>query len=1063
MKSKLLPFSLLALILGFTTFILASGWIYSNQTDVTKNQDDGNKVATEYLIKMRSNQVTGKIDPNHVLAARNQAEKMQFKSGNELGLNWKEMGPDNAPGRVRAVIFDNKDPNFQTLISAGVTGGLWKTTNLGATWNKIDQIAPNKYVTCMVQATDGTIYAGTGEAFCTADDTYYGGLVGQGIFKSTDQNNFQLIAETQPTITPSSDTVDFAYINNLAIDPSSQRLYAATNTGLWYSNDGKTNWQKVTQSYFDTTIFKVTLSIDSLVHCSTYEIDGNGNITNITDPVYSIPDTTSYLKEVEENIKTIESIALGRLACTSVSVASDGTVAATFGNIVFTAPGGNNLIFTNRAKNPLNIKEISRENRAYTTKLTVYDTLNPSTPNTRTLTFSTVSNWVFTPMSGPSPLSINPGRTEIAFAPSDPNILYVVGTSQFGYLDNIYLSENKGETWEVILPGGSSLEIFDGTGCYNNTITVFPDDAHKILVGGIDMWYGKKFGNTSGFYDWGSGEVSSSLFDESSPYFLPTGHHKYVFSPSSNSKIAIATDRGISLGTFTSTNIQFQRINRNLAITQCYTVGISGNREEILCGAQGDGTQYISGNGNTTQYAEKLLDGNGGSCAISVINPSAFVYSQGAGVIVRSEDKGVTTSFNFTAPGSNIFLTPFTLWESFDDQNSRDSVKFFADKTYKPGDIIVGRSNNFDYPFNHLLEQEILPGDSIIVGDSIIIKDVVQSKFFHAIAGAVYLTKDLIKFGQEPDFWKIANTPGFPTCIATSNDANFVFVGTDNGKLYRISNVAYAYDSLRADVGSSACIIATNELAIPQFLNRFITSVSVDQQNPEHVIVTLGNYGNTSYIFRSTNALDSIVSFADVTGKNLPKMPVFSSIIEKSDSRIAIIGTEYGIYTTSNLEADTVNWIPEQTGIGMIPVFQIKQQTIYKPRFVTPTTTYPEVQNFGDIFIATFGRGVFRDETYRTVGIEEPVTPKTNVTSSLSIFPNPVNADAKVTFKTSSSKDVLLHVYDLSGKVVKTLPWVCPNAGKHEIQLNCSDLKAGTYIIKLNAGNDSASLKFIVR
>ncbi len=1057
MKSKLLPFSFLSLILGFTTIILASGWIYINQPAEPQNQDNsGNKAATEYLNKMRNNQVTGKIDPSDVIAARKQAEQMQLKSGNELGLNWEEMGPDNAPGRVRAIIFDITDPTTQTLIAAGVTGGLWKTTNLGSTWNKIDQISPNKYVTCMVQATDGTIYAGTGEAFCSTDDTYYGGFVGQGIFKSTDKDNFELISATKPLITQNSDTVDFAYINNLAVDPSTQRLYAATNTGLWFSNDGNSNWQKVTQSYFDTTVFNVTLSIDSLIHCSTYEVDENGNIFNITNPVYSTPDTSNYLKEVESNVRKI--VQLGRLACSSVSVASDGTVAATFGNMVYTAPGGDNLTFTNRSKNPTNPKEISRENRAYTTKLTVYDTLNPSTPYTRTLTFSTVSNWGFTAQDGASPLSNNPGRTEIAFAPSDPNVLYVVGTGQFGYLDNIYLSENKGETWEIILPGGSSLEIFNGTGCFNNTITVFPDDPHKILVGGLDMWYGKKFGNTSGFYDWGSGEVSSSMFDESSPYYLPSGHHKYVFRPGTSSKFAIATNRGISMGTFTNTNIEFQRINRNLAITQCYTVGISANRQEILCGAQGDGTQYISGNGNTPQYAEQILTGNGGSCAISLINPDAFVYSQGAGVIQRSEDKGATTSFNFTAPGSNIFITPFTLWESFNDQNSRDSVKFFADKDYSQGDFIVGRSTNFAYPFNHLLDQNLAKGDSVVI------KDVVQSKFFHAIAGAVYVTKDLIKFGQEPNFWKIANTPGFPTSIAVSNDANFVFVSTDNGKLYRISNVAYAYDSLRADVGSSACIIATNELAIPQFTNRFITSVSVDQQNSEHVIVTLGNYGNESYIYRTTNALDSasVVTFTDITS-DLPKMPLYSSIIEKSNSNVAIIGTEYGIYTTSNLNDENPSWVKEQNGVGMIPVFQIKQQILYKPSFTTSTTVYPEVKNFGDIYIATFGRGVFRDEKYHTVGINEPVNPKTNFAGSLAIFPNPVNTQAKVTFETTSSKDVHLNVYDLTGKVVKTLNFNSLGAGKQEVMVNCSDLKAGTYLIKVSAGNDSGSLKFIVR
>jgi hypothetical protein len=674
--------------------------------------------------------------------------------------------------------------------------------------------------------------------------------------------------------------------------------------------------------------------------------------------------------------------------------------------------------------------------------------------DSRTIAFEQTTNWANAVLDSPSPLALNPGRCEVEVAPTDPNIVYATCTSQFGYLDNVYFSENKGESWIIIFPGSSTLEPFNGTGCYNNTLSVFPNNAYKILLGGINMWEGKRYQTSNEYFDWGAGPISSAAS-------LPTGHHKYVFQPGSSSKFIAATNKGISLVTLKSSGNEFQWLGRGLNITQCYTVGPSGYPHELLCGAQGDGTQYISGQGNTTEYAEQILAGTGGYCAISMIDPNAFIYSQEPGVIVRSEDKGENTSFNFGAPGSNIYLTPLYMWESFEDEFSRDSVKFYAHQNYTAGDVILCRSANYEHPFEHLLTADLPDGDSLMV------KDIIQNKLFIANAGAVQMTKGAIKFDQPGNFWKIANTPGFPSAIAVSKDANFVFVGTDDGKLYRISNIALAYDSLRADIGSSACIISTNELQIPQFNDRFITSVAIDQQNPEHVIVTLGNYGNEDYVYRTTNALDSLslVVFEDITF-DLPKMPVYSSVIEMHHSDTAIIGTEHGIYTTANLGDEVVIWTKENSEMGSIPVFQIKQQTVFKRQIEVPgnpTVVYPEIFTYGSIYIATYGRGVFRDQTYRTVGIDElGQNSNAGKLNYVSVYPNPVANFATVSMDISTKTDVMVQVYDLTGKLVVTANAGELSAGKQEVNIDCSKLQAGTYILKVFAGDDSGTSKFIV-
>ncbi len=136
MKRKLLQLSFLVLIFAMAGLFVAFAYTGNQQPGSSKNAKTDFERATEYLQQMRNNQITGEINPFDVLNARQQAEKMYFKSGKAFDLDWLELGPDNAPGRVRALIFDNRDETAKTLIAAGITGGLWKTTNLGATWKR---------------------------------------------------------------------------------------------------------------------------------------------------------------------------------------------------------------------------------------------------------------------------------------------------------------------------------------------------------------------------------------------------------------------------------------------------------------------------------------------------------------------------------------------------------------------------------------------------------------------------------------------------------------------------------------------------------------------------------------------------------------------------------------------------------------------------------------------------------------------------------------------------------------------------------------------------------------
>jgi hypothetical protein len=67
-------------------------------------------------------------------------------------------------------------------------GGLWRTTDGGASWTPLTDYIASLAVSCIAIDTDGTIYIGTGEGYQNED-----AIQGSGIFKSINGNFSQKI------------------------------------------------------------------------------------------------------------------------------------------------------------------------------------------------------------------------------------------------------------------------------------------------------------------------------------------------------------------------------------------------------------------------------------------------------------------------------------------------------------------------------------------------------------------------------------------------------------------------------------------------------------------------------------------------------------------------------------------------------------------------------------------------------------------------------------------------------------------------------------------------------
>ncbi|NCU32461.1 MAG: hypothetical protein EOM23_05925, partial [Candidatus Moranbacteria bacterium] len=130
MKRKLLQLSLLLITFGVAGFVVLSGFAGSPLQDRNEPENRVVAEAAKYLQEV-SNDLRTTLLLSGLTSDGVETNEGNTKSGKSLNLNWVEMGPDNFPGKVNALVFDKRDETGNTIIAGSNAGGLWKTKNLG--------------------------------------------------------------------------------------------------------------------------------------------------------------------------------------------------------------------------------------------------------------------------------------------------------------------------------------------------------------------------------------------------------------------------------------------------------------------------------------------------------------------------------------------------------------------------------------------------------------------------------------------------------------------------------------------------------------------------------------------------------------------------------------------------------------------------------------------------------------------------------------------------------------------------------------------------------------------
>jgi hypothetical protein len=514
------------------------------------------------------------------------------------------------------------------------------------------------------------------------------------------------------------------------------------------------------------------------------------------------------------------------------------------------------------------------------------------------------------------------------------------------------------------------------------------------------------------------------------------------------------------VGTITGAGITYQHLIKNLDISQFNSVACSFNKESVFGGAVYIGADYIPGGSalNEPQNGEQIYSGYPGNVAWSMIEPTSIFYGTGvsSAPFIRSEDLGVTASPTFMGLLTNTNYAPLCYWEDFNFTQSVDSVKFIAKAgAVKKDSILTLHSTNAKFPIYYVTL------DSIKKNDSIKVKDVIQSRFFTSgvISGTgagsqkpgIFMTKEAIQFSVDPSWFRIGNIAASDviSCITVSKDLGVLWAGTTAGKLYRLTNITFANDSVTACVDSAGCVVGHavyDSTVYSQFKNRYITSISIGADN-QTVLVTLGNYGNSTYVYKTTNGLDATPVFTSVQG-SLPAMPVYSGMFEMNNPNLVILGTDFGVFSTSDVTVPSPIWSEQYTGAGNVPITMIQQQT-------NPGLYFYRPDNYGDIYFSSFGSGLYRDETFGVILGTDPILSQTITENKLKVQPNPFTNDVIISYKIAKTAPVQAIVYDLSGRMLYSTSFGTQQPGEYTQSLHLGNLTAGTYIIKLDYGGGS--------
>jgi photosystem II stability/assembly factor-like uncharacterized protein len=482
------------------------------------------------------------------------------------------------------------------------------------------------------------------------------------------------------------------------------------------------------------------------------------------------------------------------------------------------------------------------------------------------------------------------GRTSLAIAPSNPNVIYALAASNVqgpqgiyrqgllavyrsnysglpgtwqtrvsnsdpAFLNTLLLTNTSSAAPRVCNPQGSTV-IPATMGWYNNVIAVDPRDPNRVWAAGVDWFRSDDGGRNWGLASWGNDNL---------PSYSHVDQHAITFHPEydgeSNQVVLIGNDGGI----FRSTNaraatskgplapctggqpiqVAWKSLNHGYGVTQFYHGTPFPDGTQYLGGTQDNGT-LLGSDAEGPEGWRLAFGGDGGFSAVHPTQTGTWLMESQWSNVVRTANGGITIFQSRTGldpvvasgldpQGNFLFVSPFT----------HDPA---SDAVWLGGEFLY-RGSNFGQSWNKVLSSAAPEGERI-------------------------------------------------SAIAISPRANAtVFAGTDRGHILRTTNATEP--------------VAAITFTSTQPRQGWVTSIAVDPQSGA-VYATYGNFGG-AHVFRSTDNGETWHNLDGSGLDGLPDIPVHSIVVDPDDRQRLYLGTDLGVMVS----IDGGNtWMSEETGFG---------------------------------------------------------------------------------------------------------------------------------------------------
>lgn len=512
-----------------------------------------------------------------------------------------------------------------------------------------------------------------------------------------------------------------------------------------------------------------------------------------------------------------------------------------------------------------------------------------------------------------------------------------------------------------------------GQSFYDLVIVTDPTNHATVYVGGIDLFRSTNSGSTwTQISKWSNNNQLATL----SVSQVHADQHAIVFNPKNSSQIAFGNDGGI----------YFCANKTNIATTT--GIPVRNNRYNV--------TQFYDAKMNPTKTnsSEEILAG--------------------------AQDNG-TRRFTGAPLANNLYSDAYYdggdgAFVEFDDNNLYKINSYVYNNHY----LYHAASNSYvdllltpDNDLGHFINEAALDRNLDIFysygNKDNTTKEITLNRVDGLSTNPINLGRSKIILGNftDEDVSYLATSP-YQTAYTT------LMVGFDNGRLFKITY---------ANTG----IYQISELTVP-----FVGAISDIQYgtNDNEIIVTISNY-NTDSVFYTT---DGGTTWNSKEG-NLPDMPIRSALMNPENKNEVILGTELGVWGTTNFLSATPTWSQYTNGLGNVRITNLD----YRPSTRT-------------VLASTYGRGIFT-----TMNDTNLATTETSVEEIYRVYPNPTRGDFYLKMN-AKHKNVTVNVFDVSGKLVFT-----KNGVNAEEKISPS-LPKGHYIVKVEKeGENIFSSKLIVR